>query len=205
DHDSDEPWGLWGEGAPRLLYVSPERPANPAFSARLTAAGVRRLAIDEAHCISQWGHDFRPEYRALAGLRQTLGGVQVIAFTATADAATRRDVIAQLFAKPPRTIIHSFDRPNLDLRFAAKDQQRRQTGDFLDVHRGESGIVYTASRDRSERLAEHFAGAGHRALPYHAGLDQAVRRDNQDVFLGEDSVVMVATVAFGMGINKPDV
>src|SRR5204863_6622985 len=143
---------------------------------------VKRLAIDEAHCISQWGHDFRPEYRALAGLRGALGGVQVIALTATADAATRRDIVAELFPKPPRTIVHSFDRPNLDLRFAAKDKPKSQIEDFLARHPRECGIVYTSSRDRAERLAAHYAEKGLRALPYHAGLDQAVRSDNQDAF-----------------------
>ena len=203
--EADEAWRLLEEGRLRLLYVSPERLANPAFAGRLKAASVGRLAIDEAHCISQWGHDFRPEYRGLAGLRETLGDVPVIALTATADAATRRDIVAQLFPKPPRTIIHSFDRPNLDLCFAAKDRPRRQIGDFLDAHRGECGIVYTASRANAERLAGYLAAAGHRALPYHAGLDQSVRSANQDAFLGEDGVVIAATIAFGMGINKPDV
>jgi ATP-dependent DNA helicase RecQ len=203
--EADEAWRLIEEGRLRLLYVSPERLANAAFTGRLKEAGVRRLAIDEAHCISQWGHDFRPEYRTLAGLREMLGNVPVIALTATADAATRRDIVAQLFPKPPRTIIHSFDRPNLDLRFEPKDRPRRQIGEFLDVHRGASGIVYTASRANAERLAGYLALAGHRALPYHAGLDQAVRSANQDAFLGEDGVVIAATIAFGMGINKPDV
>ena len=205
DHAGDEAWRMLEEGELRLLYVSPERLANEAFAGRLRQAGVRRLAIDEAHCISQWGHDFRPEYRALARARQTLGDVQVVALTATADVATRADIAAQLFPEPPRSFVHSFDRPNLDLRFAPKEKPRAQIEDFLLAHPGESGIVYTASRDRAERLAEHFAAKGIRALPYHAGLDQAVRSDNQDAFLREDGVVMFATIAFGMGINKPDV
>jgi ATP-dependent DNA helicase RecQ len=203
--EADAAWRLIEGRRLQLLYVSPERLANAAFASRLREAGAKRLAIDEAHCISQWGHDFRPEYRALAGLRQTLGGVQVIALTATADAATRRDIVAELFPRPPRTIVHSFDRPNLDLCFAAKDRPARQIGDFLDAHRGECGIVYTASRIGAERLAMQLEANGHRALPYHAGLDQAVRSRNQDAFLREDGVVIVATIAFGMGINKPDV
>jgi ATP-dependent DNA helicase RecQ len=201
----DEAWEMLDKGALRLLYVSPERLANDTFASRLRRAGVRRLAIDEAHCISQWGHDFRPEYRGLARARETLGGVQVIALTATADSATRSDIAAQLFPSPPRSFVHSFDRPNLDLRFAPKEKPRSQIEDFLIAHPAESGIVYTSSRDRAERLAEHFAKKGIRALPYHAGLDQAVRSDNQDAFLREDGVVMFATVAFGMGVNKPDV
>jgi ATP-dependent DNA helicase RecQ len=201
----DEAWDMLEDGALSLLYVSPERLASDAFAARLRRAGVRRLAIDEAHCISQWGHDFRPEYRLLARARETLGGVPVVALTATADAATRADIAAQLFPDPPRTFVHSFDRPNIGLRFEPKERPRAQIEDFLVARRRESGIVYAASRDRAERLAARLASTGLRALPYHAGLDQAVRRDNQDAFLKEDGVVICATVAFGMGINKPDV
>ncbi|MCB1496481.1 MAG: DNA helicase RecQ [Bauldia sp.] len=201
----DEAWELIEADALRLLYVSPERLASGAFAARLRRAGVRRLAIDEAHCISQWGHDFRPEYRLLAQARETLGGVPVVALTATADRATRADIAAQLFPEPPRSFVHSFDRPNIDLRFAPKDQPRRQIEDFVADHRGDSGIVYASSRDRAERLAEHLSRKGFRALPYHAGLDPEVRSDHQDIFLREDGVVVCATVAFGMGVNKPDV
>jgi ATP-dependent DNA helicase RecQ len=204
DYAQDEAWSLMEEGALRLLYVSPERMANPAFVQRLKRAALRRLAIDEAHCISQWGHDFRPEYRALAGVRAALG-VPAIALTATADSATRADVAAQLFERPPKMFLHSFDRPNIALAFAPKEKPRTQVEDFLVRHRGESGIVYTASRDRAETLAANFAGKGIRALPYHAGLDAAARSHNQDTFQREDGVVMFATVAFGMGINKPDV
>ena len=135
DLQSDEAWRLLDERQLRLLYVSPERVGNEAFAARLRRAGVRRLAIDEAHCVSQWGHDFRPEYRLLARARETLGGVPVVALTATADSATRSDVAAQLFARPPRLIVHSFDRPNLDLRFAPKEKPRSQIEDFLARHR----------------------------------------------------------------------
>ncbi len=161
--------------------------------------------IDEAHCVSQWGHDFRPEYRTLAAAKKALGRLPTLALTATADDATRADIAAQLFEKPPLSFLHSFDRPNIDLRFAAKDRPREQIADFIAGRKGQSGIVYTASRAKAEQLAASFAKQGHRSLPYHAGLDQSVRSENQDAFLTEDGIVMVATVAFGMGINKPDV
>ena len=163
------------------------------------------MVIDEAHCVSQWGHDFRPEYRTLKRVRAELGGVPALALTATADAATRADIAAQLFEATPLTFVHSFDRPNIDLRFAAKDNPRRQMAEFLAERKGQSGIVYAAARERTEKLAAFFAGQGHTAVAYHAGLDQALRAERQDRFLREDGIVMVATVAFGMGINKPDV
>lgn len=207
-NDEAEGRAVWQRlvgGELNLLFVSPERLAGGGLVPRLREAGVRRLAIDEAHCVSQWGHDFRPEYRQLTRVREALGDVPVVALTATADRATRADIIAQLFPRPPRIVVHSFDRPNLMLRFAPKDRPRQQITDFLDRHRGGSGIVYAASRNGTERLATALAEKGFRALPYHAGLDQGVRSRHQDVFLQEDEVVMVATVAFGMGINKPDV
>jgi ATP-dependent DNA helicase RecQ len=192
-------------GEVSLLFVSPERLAGDGLISLLAASSVKRLAIDEAHCVSQWGHDFRPEYRQLAQVRQALGNVQVVALTATADQATRSDIASQLFPAPPRIVVHSFDRPNLHLRFEAKDKPRNQIADFLERHRGSNGILYAASRDRTEKLAEWLCGKGVRALAYHAGLDAAVRSQRQDVFLQEDGVVMCATIAFGMGINKPDV
>jgi ATP-dependent DNA helicase RecQ len=201
----DDAWRLLENGELRLLFLSPERLANDNLLARLRTAGVRRLAIDEAHCVSQWGHDFRPEYRRLAAAREQLAPVQVVAFTATADRVTRDDIVAQLFRQPPRVLVHSFDRPNIALRFAPKEKPKLQIADFLGRHAGESGIVYAATRDRSERLAANLENKGFRALPYHAGLDQSVRARHQDIFLQEDGIVVVATVAFGMGINKPDV
>lgn len=192
-------------GALNLLFVSPERLSAGDLMDRLKRSGLRRLAIDEAHCVSQWGHDFRPEYRKLSHVRETLGSVQVLAFTATADRATRADIAAALFPRPPRSLVHSFDRPNLGLAFMAKDRPREQIEDFLRRHRGSSGIVYCASRGGTERLAAGLAKAGHRALAYHAGMDSGARSRNQDAFLQEDGVVVAATIAFGMGINKPDV
>ncbi len=193
------------DGELRLLFVSPERLMMDGLLAELRRAGPRRLAIDEAHCVSEWGHDFRPEYRQIGAAVEELGGIQAIGLTATADKATRADIAQRLFSTPPQVFLHSFDRPNIELNFAAKDQPRRQLARFLDRHRGASGIVYCGSRDRTERLADYFAEQGHEAVAYHAGLDQSVRNRNQDRFLQEDGVIAVATIAFGMGVNKPDV
>ncbi len=192
-------------GTLRLLYVAPERLARGDSLALFRDANLSLLAIDEAHCISQWGHDFRPDYLNLSKMRDQLGQVQCIALTATADAMTRTDIAAKLFRTPPQIFLRSFDRPNLRLAMQAKDNVRRQLESFLDDHRGESGIVYCASRKRTEALAQDFAAAGHRALPYHAGMDSGARNANQDIFLKDDGVIIFATTAFGMGIDKPDV
>ena len=164
------------------------------------------MAIDEAHCVSQWGHDFRPEYLSLGNLARQIGGkLQTLALTATADAPTRGDIVDKLFAAPPRVFVRSFDRPNLRLCFKPKEHSTRQVFSYVRAHAGESGIVYCASRRKVEELASGLASAGVRALPYHAGLDKSVRDANQDAFQQDDGVVMTATVAFGMGIDKPDV
>jgi ATP-dependent DNA helicase RecQ len=190
----------------RLLYVAPERLARPDMVEMLAEADVSMMAIDEAHCVSQWGHDFRPEYLTLGNLAREIGGrLQTIALTATADAPTRGDIVDKLFAREPRIFVRSFDRPNLKLAFRPKERSTRQVLAFVQAHPGESGIVYCASRRKVEELAESLTAAGVRALPYHAGLDKAVRDANQDAFQQEDGVVMTATVAFGMGIDKPDV
>jgi ATP-dependent DNA helicase RecQ len=192
-------------GTLRLLYVAPERLVRPDTAALLRGAGVALLAIDEAHCVSQWGHDFRPEYLALGKVREDLGGVQTIALTATADAPTRSDIGKKLFDAPPRTFIRSFDRPNLRLAMRPKANARRQILDFVGAHRKENGIVYCSSRRRTEEFAAALCADGHKALPYHAGMDPEARNANQDTFLQDDGIVIVATVAFGMGIDKPDV
>jgi len=189
----------------RLLYVAPERLLMEETLVELREARPKRLAIDEAHCVSEWGHDFRPEYRELGRAARLLGGAQAIAFTATADRNTRADIAQRLFDRPPHVFLHSFDRPNIELSFAAKTRAREQLLAFLERHRDESGIVYCASRRATEELAAFFCSKGRRALPYHAGLDHAARVANQDQFLREDGVVVVATIAFGMGVNKPDV
>jgi ATP-dependent DNA helicase RecQ len=189
----------------RLLYIAPERLLRDDVIATLRKVAIDLLAIDEAHCVSQWGHDFRPEYLRLREVAEALGGVQTIGVTATADAPTRAEIAAKLFVRRPQVFVRSFDRPNLFLAMRPKSDATRQLIDRLDAHRGESGIVYCASRRRTEELAAEFARAGRRALPYHAGLDHAVRSANQDAFQREDDCIVCATIAFGMGIDKPDV
>lgn len=193
------------DGSLRLLYVAPERLVRPDTVALLKRANPTLLAIDEAHCVSQWGHDFRPEYLSLGGIRAELGNITTIALTATADAPTRADIIAKLFTERPREFIRSFDRPNLHLMMQAKASARTQIGEFIAARRGLSGIVYCSSRKRTEEMAAALKDMGHNALAYHAGMEQRQRDANQDTFLRDDGVVMVATVAFGMGIDKPDV
>ena len=192
-------------GEMRLIYVAPERLVRADTLEFLKRAKVGLLAVDEAHCISQWGHDFRPEYAALGSVQAALGGVQTVAFTATADAATRTDILQKLFSRPPALFVHGFDRPNLWLAMQTKIGGRKQVGDFIKKHAGQSGIVYCASRRKTEELAEYLRESNVKALPYHAGMETAARSRNQDAFLQEDGVVMAATVAFGMGIDKPDV
>ncbi|MSP51237.1 MAG: DNA helicase RecQ [Alphaproteobacteria bacterium] len=207
-NDADESRSIFGalrEGSLRLLYVAPERLVRDETLAMLRSARTSLLAIDEAHCVSQWGHDFRPEYLNLGSVRESLGGVQTIALTATADVATRADIEHKLFSHPPKIFVSSFDRPNLRLAMRPKSGGRRQVLEFLADHRGSSGIVYCSSRKRTEALAETLRDAGHRAMPYHAGLDIERRNASQDAFLKDDGVVIVATIAFGMGIDKPDV
>ncbi len=192
-------------GELRLVYVAPERLVKPETLDLFKRAKISLLAVDEAHCISQWGHDFRPEYAALGTVQAALGGVQTVAFTATADAATRGDILQKLFPRAPAVFVHGFDRPNLRLAMQAKSSGRRQITDFVKAHQGQSGIVYCASRRKTEELADVLRQSGVNALPYHAGMEAAVRSRHQDMFLQEDGIVVVATVAFGMGIDKPDV
>jgi ATP-dependent DNA helicase RecQ len=192
-------------GELRLAYVAPERLAKPETIALLKRARVGLLAVDEAHCISQWGHDFRPEYMNLSALQNELGALQTIAFTATADAATRADILSRLFRQPPEVFVHGFDRPNLRLAMSPRTGGRGQLLQFVSAHRGDSGIVYCASRRNAEDIAAFLRQERVKALPYHAGMDPTERSRNQDIFLQEDGVVIAATIAFGMGIDKPDV
>ena len=196
------------EGRYRLLYVSPERLAgdgSDAFLAMLGRCSVSYVAVDEAHCISQWGHDFRPEYRQLGRLRSVFPGVRLHAYTATATARVRRDIVRQLELDDPLELVGSFDRPNLVYRVLARSNLKRQLTDILDRHPRQAGIVYCTSRREVDALAAWLVESGVRARPYHAGLTDQERSVNQDAFLGEHADVVVATVAFGMGIDRSDV
>jgi ATP-dependent DNA helicase RecQ len=188
-----------------LLYVAPERVATPGFASMLSGIEVALFAIDEAHCVSQWGHDFRPEYRELSHLTELFPGVPRIALTATADPTTREDIIERLGLEQARIFTTSFDRPNISYSIVERNKAREQLLAFLAAHKGSSGIVYCLSRAKVEEIAEWLSGKGIPALPYHAGLTAERRSANQDAFLREDNICMVATVAFGMGIDKPDV
>ncbi|HWA26447.1 MAG TPA: DNA helicase RecQ [Lacunisphaera sp.] len=189
----------------RLLYVAPERLLLDNWQENLKAWQVAAIAIDEAHCVSEWGHDFRPEYRQLAKLRDLLPGVPVMALTATATNRVRADIIKHLRLHEPATFVASFNRPNLTYRVVPKDQPLKQVIDFIRPREHESGIIYCASRATATRLAEALAGKGYSARPYHAGLDAAERSANQELFLRDETRIICATIAFGMGINKPNV
>ena len=196
------------EGRYRLLYVSPERLVGDGgsdFLTLLSSCGVSFVAIDEAHCVSQWGHDFRPEYRQLGRLRQLLPGASVHAYTATATARVRRDIASTLALEDPVEFVGSFDRPNLLYRVLPRAALKQQLLALFDRHRGEPGIIYCMSRREVDSLAAWLTGLGTPALPYHAGLSDAERRRNQDQFLNEDVDIIVATVAFGMGIDRSNV
>jgi ATP-dependent DNA helicase RecQ len=192
-----------------LLYVAPERLVTEHFLATLERLREQQalalFAIDEAHCVSQWGHDFRPEYIQLSVLHERFPGVPRIALTATADAITRAEIVARLGLDEARQFVSSFDRPNIRYRVVEKDNARRQLLEFFAAHRDEAGIVYCLSRKKTEETAAWLAEQGIRALPYHAGMDADTRRAHQQRFRREDGIVMVATIAFGMGIDKPDV
>jgi ATP-dependent DNA helicase RecQ len=192
----------------RLLYVSPERlvgEGGESFVARLASCGVRFVAVDEAHCISQWGHDFRPEYRQLSRLRERLPGVAVHAYTATATARVRRDIASQLALRDPLELVGEFDRPNLIYRVLPRAVLKQQLLEVLERHTGEAGIIYCSSRREVDALAAWLSASGLPALPYHAGLSDEERAAHQDSFLSERVDVIVATVAFGMGIDRSNV
>ncbi|MDX8386762.1 MAG: RecQ family ATP-dependent DNA helicase, partial [Gallionella sp.] len=197
-------------GEMKLLYVAPERLMTDSFLNQLQKlqqnGSIALFAIDEAHCVSQWGHDFRPEYRALSVLHERFPEVPRIALTATADAPTRKEIIERLALEDAQQFVASFDRPNIRYRVTLKNNARQQLLAFLEAeHPQDAGIVYCLSRKKVEETAAKLKDQGWDALPYHAGLDAATRNKNQRRFLREEGVIMVATIAFGMGIDKPNV
>ncbi|MCA3450365.1 MAG: DNA helicase RecQ [Rhodobacter sp.] len=193
------------EGRIKLLYMAPERLASAATVPMLRRVGTRLIAVDEAHCVSQWGHDFRPDYLRIGGLRRALD-VPLAAFTATADSETRAEIVTRLFdGAAPSTFLRGFDRPNLRLAFQVKDTPRQQILAFAAARKGQSGIVYAATRAKTETLSQALRGAGHSACFYHGGMEAGDRRRVEVRFQQEDGLIVVATIAFGMGIDKPDI
>ncbi len=188
-----------------LLYVAPERLLTPRFLDLISQSKIALFAIDEAHCVSQWGHDFRLEYRELTILHERFPNIPRIALTATADAPTRREIIERLSLADAKQFVSSFDRPNIRYAITQKTDAKNQLLEFLADHRGEAGIVYCLSRKKVEATADWLCGRGFTALAYHAGLDTATRATHQKRFLREEGIIIVATIAFGMGIDKPDV
>jgi ATP-dependent DNA helicase RecQ len=189
-----------------LLYLAPERLRAESTGRLLDRGAVALFAIDEAHCVSQWGHDFRPDYLELSALHERWPQVPRIALTATATEATRAEIVSRLNLRGARQFVASFDRPNISYRIVPKNEPRRQLLELLRTeHPGAAGIVYCLTRSSAEKIAEFLVGSGIEALPYHAGLDARTRAANQARFLGEDGLIVVATIAFGMGIDKPDV
>jgi ATP-dependent DNA helicase RecQ len=189
-----------------LLYVAPERLTTPRCLELLASSRIALFAIDEAHCVSQWGHDFRPEYLQLSVLHEQFPGVPRIALTATADPQTRTEIAMRLALDEARVFISSFDRPNIRYTIVDKADPRSQLLTFIrEEHKGEAGIVYCLSRRKVDETAAWLVSHGVNALPYHAGMETAVRTDHQARFQREEGIVMVATIAFGMGIDKPDV
>jgi ATP-dependent DNA helicase RecQ len=203
--DREHTWSRLDDGTLRLLYVSPERLAAPGLAERLGRANLTMIAVDEAHCVSQWGHDFRPDYLRIKELAEAAGRPQIAAFTATADAAARRDIAQRLFTREPAEFVAGFDRPNLHLACGARRSGHAQVLAFVKARPERSGIIYCASRKACEDLADKLQAEGVYALAYHAGLESGVRAWRQDEFVKGDGVVMCATVAFGMGVDKPDV
>jgi ATP-dependent DNA helicase RecQ len=205
EEETEAVWQAIEAGELKLLYMAPERLASGSTLSMLHRINVSLIAVDEAHCVSQWGHDFRPDYLRIGELREALD-VPLAAFTATADSETREEIIRKLFeGQAPRAFLRGFDRPNIHLAFAAKDGPRRQILEFAGARIGQSGIVYCGTRAKTEDLARALREAGHAACHYHGGMEAGERRDVEVRFAREDGLIVVATVAFGMGIDKPDI
>jgi ATP-dependent DNA helicase RecQ len=200
-----EIWQRVAAGAVSILYLAPERLMTERMISALQRLNVVLIAVDEAHCISQWGASFRPEYDELQSLKDVFPGVPIGAFTATADEVTRRDMVAKIFGGKADVFVSGFDRPNIKLAVEPKTNSTKQLLNFLKDRHDESGIVYALSRKSVEKWADVLKDEGYKALPYHAGLPVAVRNENQEIFMAEKGVIICATIAFGMGIDKPDV
>ncbi len=205
DEENDAVWEMLHSGALKLLYLAPERLASSGTQRMLQQAGVSLIAVDEAHCVSQWGHDFRPDYLRIGELRRALD-VPLAAFTATADAETQEEIVTRLFdGHAPTTFLRGFDRPNIHLMFAPKNKPREQILKFAAARKDQSGIVYCGTRAKTETLAQALNAEGHTACFYHGGMDPDARRSVEARFATEDGLIVVATVAFGMGVDKPDI
>ncbi|AXI53112.1 DNA helicase RecQ [Sulfitobacter sp. JL08] len=205
EEETEAVWDALEQGSLKLLYMAPERLAAGSAMGMLRRINVTMIAVDEAHCVSQWGHDFRPDYLRIGELRRALN-VPLAAFTATADAETRQEIVEKLFdGVAPRAFLHGFDRPNIHLAFAPKNSPRRQILEFAAARKGQSGIVYCGTRAKTEGLAGALREAGHAACHYHGGMEAEDRRIVERRFQQEDGLIVVATVAFGMGIDKPDI
>jgi len=205
EEETEYVYAAANDGRLKILYMAPERLASSGTQAFLQRINTTLIAVDEAHCVSQWGHDFRPDYLRLGDLRRSLN-VQLAAFTATADEETRAEIITRLFdGSDPAVFLHGFDRPNIHLRFESKDSPRRQILEFAAARKGQSGIVYCATRKKTESLSAALNEAGHSACHYHGGMEAPDRRHVEGRFQREDGLIVVATVAFGMGVDKPDI
>jgi ATP-dependent DNA helicase RecQ len=205
EEETEEVFQAIDEGRLKLLYMAPERLASASALGLLRRAKCSLIAVDEAHCVSQWGHDFRPDYLRIGELRRSLR-VPLAAFTATADEETRAEIVTRLFdGEAPVTFLRGFDRPNIHLAFAVKDKPREQILRFAGARRGQSGIVYCATRAKTETLAQALREARHEAVAYHGGMEAEERRQVETRFQREDGLIVVATIAFGMGIDKPDI
>lgn len=205
EEENDAVFAALRDGSLKILYLAPERLAAGGTQRLLRGAGVDLIAVDEAHCVSQWGHDFRPDYLRIGALRRDLN-VPLAAFTATADAETRAEIVGRLFAdSAPQTFLRGFDRPNIHLAFQPKNSPRRQIIAFAAARRGLSGIVYCGTRAKTETLARALTAEGHNACAYHGGMEAEARRTVEARFSTEDGLIVVATIAFGMGVDKPDI